>query len=71
VEDTIGEQRFLLPCSAVEGESQAIMTADQVGERRGTFRPRVNWAFQRIRPRMREPLKIIKTPHWVNCQVAE
>jgi len=38
------------------------MTADQVGERRGTFRPRVNWAFQRIRPRMREPLKIIKTP---------
>ena len=27
VEDTVGEQRFLLPCSASEGESQAIVTA--------------------------------------------
>jgi hypothetical protein len=27
VEDTIGEQRFLLPRSAVEGDSQAIVTA--------------------------------------------
>jgi hypothetical protein len=27
VEDVIGEQRFLLPCSVAEGESQAIVTA--------------------------------------------
>jgi hypothetical protein len=27
VEDIIGQQRFLLPCSAAEGESQAIVTA--------------------------------------------
>jgi hypothetical protein len=27
VENTAGEQRFLLPCSAAEGESQAIVTA--------------------------------------------